>query len=139
MRGDRVAVLGRGIAVVEHADETEVAGAAGEQNHVEDAAQGHCLEPAEHAVGGEGLSSDRAPSDIRDLKSLTSCLPTNRPELRPSLTQPGLQTNMVPLWWVRSHSLGRPSRTTASLKNWAAVAWELSSKPKTCPLAGLWP
>ena len=57
MKGDRVAVLGRGIAVVEQVDDTEVHAAAVEQDHAQDWAQGNCLGRAEHAVGGGSLGS----------------------------------------------------------------------------------
>ena len=58
-RGDRVAVLGRGIAVVEKADETRGPRAAAEQDHAEDCQAGDSLGSGEHALGGGSLGSKR--------------------------------------------------------------------------------
>ncbi len=70
-KGDRVAVLGRGLAVVERADGQGGFGRVVEQARAEDSPQGHRLGSAEHALGGGGHGCPRN-RELRAQRPLSS-------------------------------------------------------------------
>src|SRR5262249_20722570 len=56
-----------------------------------------------------------------------------------SLTYTRLHPKMCAKWRTPNHSRGKPSRTTASLKNSVAAVWVWFTKPRTRGYTDSWP